>query len=199
MPSPNKRHPNNWPGDFYVVCDECMSCEAPCDAAPDLMGLPGSSDANYGCFFHKQPTSPEELDHACGAVAVSCVEAVRYAGNDSDILRKLYSLGAYASCDVSGTTATEIEQTVIDHVKRNYRSAARHDVHWTYICEDTEQLAIVACCYGSSSDTLGVFALDKASGSVSIIDDDDRNFRPNFDLFKRPKQSGWHIWPWART
>ena len=99
-PQEIKRHPDNAPGDFYVVCDECISCEAPCGEAPDLMGAPDSSKKHYGCYFKKQPVTEEEIDRACDAVQTSCIEAVRYAGNDPEILRKLEERGSEFSCDV---------------------------------------------------------------------------------------------------
>src|SRR5262245_21664454 len=99
--SPQRPHPDNAPGDFYVECDCCISCEAPYAEAPDLMGRPGSSPRNRGCYFRRQPTSPEEITRACDAVQISCVEAVHYKGSDRNILAELYQRGAYSSCDAS--------------------------------------------------------------------------------------------------
>ena len=131
-------------------------------------------------------------------MAVSCVEAVRYAGNEPDILRKLYDEGAYASCDTSGNAASEIEHSVINHVERTYRFTARYGVHWTYIHEDTPERAVVACCYGPDThNTLGVFAVDKSTRTVDIVNDDGK-YRPRFDTFKRPRQSLWQWLPFMR-
>ena len=169
-----------------------MSCEAPYREAPDLMGRPGSSAANYGCFFRKQPVTPEEIDRACDAIAVSCVEAVRYAGNDPDILRKLYSRGSCSSCDANPTDA---ERQVIQYVEANFRMAKQHGVHWTYVLDESSERALIACCYGPYRRTLGVFALDKTTRQIDIIEDDDK-LRPHFDNFKRPRKRRWW-WPFS--
>ena len=192
---PAERHPDNAAGDFYVECDSCVSCEAPYHEAPDLMGRPGSSANNYGCFFRKQPSSPEEIDRACSAVMVSCVEAVRYAGNHPQILRKLYDHGAYSSCDVA---PTDLERRVVQHVKEHYSLANQHGVHWTYIREESTDRVLVACCYGPYQHTLGIFTVDKATRQINIIQDD-AEFRPaRFDNYKRPKQGRWSWLPFTR-
>ncbi len=100
IPQKIKRHPDNVPGDFYVSCDECIACEAPYHEAPELMGNSYTSKNNDGCYFKKQPVTPEEIEQACSAVCVSCVEAVRYAGNDPEILHRLEELNSRSSCDV---------------------------------------------------------------------------------------------------
>ena len=181
------RHPDNANGDFYVECDSCISCEAPYREAPDLMGRPGSSANNYGCFFRKQPSTADELDRACSAVMVSCVEAVRYTGNDPEVLRTLYDHGAYSSCDVD---STDVERKVTQHVKENYRAARRYGVHWTFVCDESPGRLLVACCYGPYRHTLGVFAFDKTTRQIGLIRDD-ADYRPRFDNFKRPKKNLW--------
>ena len=187
MSQPADRHPDNAAGDFYVECDSCISCEAPYHEAPELMGCPGSSGNNYGCFFRRQPSTPEEVDRACSAVMVSCVEAVRYAGNDPEILRTLYDRGAYASCDAD---PTDVESQVIQYVKDTYRLARKYGVHWTYIRDASPERELVACCYGPYQHTLGVFAFDNKARQIDIIHDD-AAYRPHFDNFKRPKKSLW--------
>jgi hypothetical protein len=90
------RHQQNASGDFYVWDQQCTACEASPRAAPDLM----SQDETYGhCFFHRQPTTPEELEQAISAVYVSCVRAVRYGGTDPTTLKRLSDLGSSDSCD----------------------------------------------------------------------------------------------------
>lgn len=177
------RHPDNATGDFYVECDACISCEAPYFEAPDLMGRPASSPNNYGCFFWRQPSTPEETARACEAVAVSCVEAVRYSGKDPKILRTLYDRSAFASCDIE---PTHLERQIIQHVKDNYRISQTHGVHWTYVRSDLRERTLVACCYGPYKHTLGLFAYDKATQQITIIHDD-AGYRPKIDDFKRPK------------
>lgn len=178
-----ERHPDNAAGDFYVECDSCIACEAPYHAAPELIGRSGSSAKNQGCFFRKQPTTADQIDRACNAVVVSCVQAVRYAGNDPEIRRTLYDRGAYASCDAY---PTDVEIEVIEFVKHKYPAASQYGVRWTYVREESCNRILIACCYGPYPHTLGVFALDKATREIDIIHDD-ANYRPQLDSFKRPK------------
>jgi hypothetical protein len=90
-----KPYPTNAPGDFYVEDGICITCCAPESVAPKLMGMHPEGH----CYFKKQPSTPEELDHAIEAVGASCVEGLRYAGNDPDILRRLLEQGCKSLCD----------------------------------------------------------------------------------------------------
>lgn len=193
----SERHPENAPGDFYVECDSCIACEAPYYEAPELMGRPGSGETNHGCFFRRQPSTPDEIESACNAIMVSCVEAVRYAGEDRKILQRLYELGAYSSVDVEHTA---LESQVCDFVRRIYRRAAKQGVHWVYTIRETENHAIVACCFGPYRHTLVVLQVDKDTNSIDIIHDD-REFRPLHDHFKRPGKSIWKwlVLPWQSS
>src|SRR5689334_14062810 len=92
-------HPKNAPGPFYVENGYCISCDAPFQEAPDLMGT-DNGNGDYHCHFLKQPTTPKEVDQAVRACVVSCGEAVRYAGNDPLILEKFRQAGSVRSCDV---------------------------------------------------------------------------------------------------
>ena len=91
-----ERTPLNAEGDFYIEKDTCLTCLAPEHEAPELMGL----DEATGCYFRRQPQTPEELEHAIEAVCVSCVAAVRYGGSDPEILERLRAKGEQAQCDV---------------------------------------------------------------------------------------------------
>ena len=91
-----ERAPLNVEGDFYVVKDTCITCMAPHQEAPELMGL----DKETGCYFRRQPQTPEDLERAIEAVRVSCVEALRYAGNDPEILEQLRAKGCKSQIDV---------------------------------------------------------------------------------------------------
>jgi hypothetical protein len=88
-------HPANAPGDFYVENEICITCMAPHDAAPELMGMQPEGH----CYFKKQPSTPEELTHAIEAVRSSCVAGLRYAGNDPEVLERLRAKGCAAECD----------------------------------------------------------------------------------------------------
>jgi len=91
-----RRFPLNVAGDFYVEDGVCMVCAAPEAEAPELMAHePGRGH----CYFVKQPTTSDELERAVMAVAVSCCQAVRYAGSDPRVIRRLAELGSARSCD----------------------------------------------------------------------------------------------------
>ena len=88
---PQDRTPLNAPGPFYVVKDQCIACCAPEAEAPELMAF---DDHAQTCYFHRQPTTPSEVEHAIKAVLVACCDAVQYEGADPDIQRRLRSQGA---------------------------------------------------------------------------------------------------------
>jgi len=85
MPEPP--YPKNAPGPFYVENQCCLSCDAPYSEAPDLMAH-DDGEGGYHCHFRKQPETPQEVERAVMACVVSCVRAVRYAGNDPAILKR---------------------------------------------------------------------------------------------------------------
>jgi hypothetical protein len=90
-----KRLPKNAPGPFYTLgyychgrwCGECLACEAPEAEAPDL--LAPLKDGNQDTYFLRQPATPDEIERACRAIEVCCVAALRYAGTDPAIIRRL--------------------------------------------------------------------------------------------------------------
>jgi ferredoxin len=80
------RHPNNADGPFYTT-GGCMACGAPEAEAPELFAsLEGD---NVDTYFIKQPTTPREIERACRAAEVCCVNAIRYGGHDPRILSRL--------------------------------------------------------------------------------------------------------------
>lgn len=92
----------NAAGPFYSVKDCCIICLAPEAAAPDLMGLyenPSGTNRMSHCYFKKQPEKSEEVDQAIAAMEISCVQSLRYAGNDPAILKRLCESGCKDQCD----------------------------------------------------------------------------------------------------
>ena len=89
------RTPLNAEGDFYVEEGTCLNCMAPHHEAPELMGY----DDETGCYFKRQPATPEEMAHAVEAVWASCVEALRYDGTDPLILARLREKRCAHLCD----------------------------------------------------------------------------------------------------
>jgi len=88
------RHPRNAPGPFYVMKGHCISCGAPRAEAPGLVTLDDD-----GCYFHKQPETPAEVNDAIRAILVSCIEVYRYGGDELTIRRRLAEIGHSHLCD----------------------------------------------------------------------------------------------------
>jgi hypothetical protein len=84
-PDPH-RFEKNEPGDFYTT-GWCMACGAPEDEAPELLA-PLEGD-NMETYFVRQPSTPDEIEHACRAVIVCCANSVRYGGTDPNIIQRL--------------------------------------------------------------------------------------------------------------
>lgn len=92
-----ERYFENSPGSFYVENDDCLTCGACVEAAPILLTY---SEREYPhCYFYRQPETPTEIDLAIKAVQISDVKALRYAGSDEYILRRLVELGLEGQCD----------------------------------------------------------------------------------------------------
>ncbi len=97
---PRQRNPLNVDGLFYTEANICLACLLPEAEAPELLGFEENLDnPEYGCFFKKQPETLKELEHAFMAMAVSCMDGLRYGGTDPAILRRLRELGMEGQCD----------------------------------------------------------------------------------------------------
>ena len=94
-----RRHPSNTPGDFYVENGLCLACTAPEHTAPDLISHQSEGSAGYHCFFRRQPDAVEEIERAVRAIEVSCCGALRYAGSDPAIIKRLRSKPWDDPCD----------------------------------------------------------------------------------------------------
>jgi len=105
-------YPKSAPGPFYVEDGCCITCEAPYHEAPDVMAH--DEEGGGHCYFRRQPETPEEVERAISACCVSCVSAVRYSGNDPEILRRFRELGQIDACDV---LAAEWHKPVIQDEK----------------------------------------------------------------------------------
>ncbi len=91
-----QRFPKNVEGPFYTLgcqredgtwCGDCLSCETPELEAPTL--LAPLTDENSDTYFIRQPQTEDEIEQACRAAEVCCVEALRYGGRDPKILARL--------------------------------------------------------------------------------------------------------------
>src|SRR4051794_16449455 len=94
------RFPGNAEGPFYTTgyqcratnapwsrlewCGDCLACEAPEHEAPEL--LAPLNDRNYDTYFVRQPGCADEIEHACRALEVCCVAALRYGGKNRAII-----------------------------------------------------------------------------------------------------------------
>ena len=109
MSSDYFRHPNRFPknalGAFYTLgeinsegtwCGGCLSCNVPEEEAPTL--LAPLTETNSDTYFLRQPITEEEIEQACCAIEVCCVDALRYGGQDPKILARLRKTG---NCDYS--------------------------------------------------------------------------------------------------
>ena len=94
-----QRYPLNAVGDFYVANGMCIACTAPEHEAADLITHDPAAFAGYHCYFKRKPATPEELERAIRAVRASCCGAVRYAGTDQAVIRRLARLGCAEACD----------------------------------------------------------------------------------------------------
>jgi hypothetical protein len=97
------RFPKNAPGPFYTLgykyengawCGQCLSCGIPETEAPSL--LAPLTDENSDTYFVRQPETDDELEQACSAIEVCCVDALRYGGRDPKTLARLHQTGC---CD----------------------------------------------------------------------------------------------------
>ncbi len=78
-------------GDFYTACEQCLTCDVPHLAAPDLMAYvehPEGGGCTH-CIFTRQPQTPDEIDRAIDAMRQSEVCGIRYGGSDPEILRRI--------------------------------------------------------------------------------------------------------------
>ena len=123
MPEPP--FPRNVPGPFYVENQCCISCHAPYSEAPDIMAH-DDGERGYHCHFKKQPETPEEFERAVMACVVSCVRAVRYAGNDPAILKRFQELRSDDSCDVLDKSLPDVTPKRAQTMFWEEPSAQRH-------------------------------------------------------------------------
>ncbi|MET0356227.1 MAG: ferredoxin [Cellvibrio sp.] len=81
-----ERDKKNCDGAFYTLQLRCMDCGMPEAEAPTLLSQdPDDSDT----YFIKQPSTPAEIESACNAIEICCVDALRYAGKDKAIIARL--------------------------------------------------------------------------------------------------------------
>ena len=97
------RFPKNVAGPFYSTGVEekpangaagpacwsanCLVCEAPEEAAPEL--LAPLCNGNLDTYFVRQPVTSEEIAQAIQAIRVCCTAALRYGGQDRQIIASL--------------------------------------------------------------------------------------------------------------
>ena len=83
------RFPKNAEGDFYTTGD-CLSCGVPEELAPECLAPLDDPDNELGeTYFLRQPATPSEVRKVCAAAKSCCVDSIRYAGTDKEILQLL--------------------------------------------------------------------------------------------------------------
>jgi len=100
-------HPNrtskNVQGDFYTVgywhdseeFGECLDCCLPESLAPKLLADIENEDTYT--HFIRQPETPDEIEQACEACESCCVSALRYGGENLEIIARFENNPEY--CD----------------------------------------------------------------------------------------------------
>lgn len=111
MSDQREAHPKNVPGPFYVENGCCLTCLAPHNQAPSLMGF---DDASSHCFVKRQPETDEELYRAVRAVFSAELECLRYRGSDPNVQLRLIEIGRADSCD--SPSPNELEPVLRNHV-----------------------------------------------------------------------------------
>lgn len=100
-----EREPDNVPGAFYVVKDQCILCSLPPETAPQNITWDagfqkgGCTGCPNHCRVERQPETPDEVARVVEAACASCVEAIRYCGTDPDILAQFRENGMERLCD----------------------------------------------------------------------------------------------------
>src|SRR5204863_9392026 len=85
---------------FYVRTGLCLGCCMTHEEAPDLIEhAPSPDSCSERCQFKRQPRTQEQLMRAIKVTHVSCSRAVRYGGNDPEVIELLCSYGLHDQCD----------------------------------------------------------------------------------------------------
>jgi hypothetical protein len=79
------RFAKNAPGLFYTT-GGCTACGTPESEAPDL---PAPLTEENWDLLRPTAGTPEEIERACCAVEVCCLNALRYGGTDPAVIRRL--------------------------------------------------------------------------------------------------------------
>ena len=101
-----EREPDNAPGPFYVIKDQCVLCALPPALAPanitwsqeTLQRRCGETCPTH-CRVEKQPETADELALVIEAARCSCIAAIRYCGTDPEILARFRAEGLESLCD----------------------------------------------------------------------------------------------------
>ena len=110
--NPN-RTSKNIAGDFYTVghwakdgeWGDCLDCAIPEAEAPNLLADLLKEDTYT--HFVRQPESVDEIEQACRACEVCCVNALRYGGKNKNIIQRLFNNPEY--CDYLVTDEGELK------------------------------------------------------------------------------------------
>jgi len=93
------REKKNVDGPFYTLEDVCLACRIPETEAPTLLS---QDDDNCDTYFIKQPITKKEIEEACCAIESCCADALRYGGQDKEIISRLKNNPNYCDYDLEG-------------------------------------------------------------------------------------------------
>ncbi len=93
------REKKNVEGSFYTLEGACLACMLPEGEAPTLLS---QDDTDYDTYFIRQPETENEIEAACCALEVCCVEALRYGGKDKKIITRLGNDPLYCDYNLKG-------------------------------------------------------------------------------------------------
>jgi hypothetical protein len=106
-------------------------CEAPEHEAPSLLA-PLNED-NNDTYFIRQPITNQEIEHACRALEVCCVAALRYGGKDLAVIKRLGNsseLCDYTVDEQGNLILTADAETIIRIDAQNRDLAAKRNRRW---------------------------------------------------------------------
>ncbi len=93
---PNRSHPKNVDGPFYVEYGCCTACDLPRQEAPNHFAYDGDDH----CYICRQPGNLAETTDMIGIAWAAELRCIRYRGNDADVLRRFAELDLRELCDI---------------------------------------------------------------------------------------------------
>ena len=109
MSEPNRPHPLNVEGPFYVQDGCCTACGVPESIAPEHFAWDGENQ----CFVRLQPRTEVEVGRVLSAMQSAEMQCIRYRGTDLEVMRRIADMGEPELCDLA---PPELKPVRRDHV-----------------------------------------------------------------------------------